>query len=296
MSQVESLERQVQVLRQRLSRLSEASLRINESLEFDTVLQGVLDSARELSDADYGVITLSAHSGDLDHFLASGLTAEQAQGLWAMPGGGEVLAHLSRLPAPMRVPDFSRYTLSLGLPEFRPPAPMGAFLSTPIRHRGESVGNIFLGKGASGREFTSEDQEVLVMFASQAALVIVNARRYRDEQRARNDLEALVNTAPVGVVVFDARTGSPLSFNREAERIVSTLREPDQRPEELLEVVAIRRPSPARCGNSGKTKSSRSSRVRFPGCGKPGITSPLRTFLWPGLKGSAAGLRFCAPT
>ena len=30
----------------RLSRLSRASLRINESLEFDTVLQGVLDSAR----------------------------------------------------------------------------------------------------------------------------------------------------------------------------------------------------------------------------------------------------------
>ena len=35
-------------LRDRLTRLSEASLRINESLDFDTVLQGVLDSARAL--------------------------------------------------------------------------------------------------------------------------------------------------------------------------------------------------------------------------------------------------------
>ena len=48
-------------------------------------------------------------------------------------------------------------------------------------------------------EFTAEDEETLVMFASQAALVIANARRHRDEQRARADLETLVNTTPVGV-------------------------------------------------------------------------------------------------
>ena len=45
------------------------------------------------------------------------------------------------------------------------------------------------------------------MFASQAALVIANARRHRDELRARADLEALIDTSPVGVVVFDARGG-----------------------------------------------------------------------------------------
>ena len=56
------------------------------------------------------------------------------------------------------------------------------------------------------------------MFASQAALVIANARRYRDEQQARNDLETLINTSPVGVVVFDAEAGVPVSFNREARK------------------------------------------------------------------------------
>ena len=48
----------IQALRDRLSRLSEASLRINESLDFDTVLQGVLDSARSLTGARYGAMTL----------------------------------------------------------------------------------------------------------------------------------------------------------------------------------------------------------------------------------------------
>ena len=46
------------MLRERLSRLSGASRRINESLEFDAVLQGVLDSARSLTAARYGVMTL----------------------------------------------------------------------------------------------------------------------------------------------------------------------------------------------------------------------------------------------
>ena len=48
---------EMEALRDRLSRLSEASLRINESLDLDTVLQEVVDSARVLTDSPYGVIT-----------------------------------------------------------------------------------------------------------------------------------------------------------------------------------------------------------------------------------------------
>ncbi len=43
------------VRRDRLSRLSEASLRISESLDMDTVLQEVLDSARSLTNARYSL-------------------------------------------------------------------------------------------------------------------------------------------------------------------------------------------------------------------------------------------------
>ena len=78
-------------------------------------------------------------------------------------------------------------------------------------------------------------------FASQAARVIANARRYREEQHARSDLEALVNTAPIGVAVFDARSGDLESVNREAQRIVSTLQEPGQHAADLLQVMSVRR-------------------------------------------------------
>ena len=48
------LRREHRQLRERLSRLSEASLRINDSLDFDTVLQEVVDSARTLVGSRYG--------------------------------------------------------------------------------------------------------------------------------------------------------------------------------------------------------------------------------------------------
>ena len=104
-------------------------------------------------------------------------------------------------------------------------------------HRGVRVGHVFVGDKDGGGEFTRADEETLVMFASQAALVIANARTHREERRARADLETLVNTSPVGVVVFDARTGGMVSSNREALRIVDGLRDEDQAPEDLLEVV-----------------------------------------------------------
>ena len=44
-------DREIAGLRECLSRLNDASLRINESLDFDTVLQGVFDSARSLTEA-----------------------------------------------------------------------------------------------------------------------------------------------------------------------------------------------------------------------------------------------------
>ena len=103
------------------------------------------------------------------------------------------------------------------------------------------MGNIYLAKQESGDEFTQEDEETLVMFASQAALVIANASRHRSEQQARANLETLIDTSPVGVAVFDARTGAPISFNREAARIVGALQTPGRPPEQLLEVLTFRR-------------------------------------------------------
>ena len=119
--------------------------------------------------------------------------------------------------------------------------PVSSFLAVPIRHQGVNVGNIHLAKEVPGEEFSQEDEETLVMFAAQVALVVANARRHRDERRARADLETLINTSPVGVVVFDLTGEVPVSLNREAARIVEGLTGPDKTTEQLLELMTVRR-------------------------------------------------------
>ena len=234
-------DQQIETPRDLLSRLSEASRRINKSLDLDTVLQEILDSARSLTDARYGVIVILDDTGQAEDFLASGLTDEETQQLFALPEGPKIFEYLTTIPGSLRVPDFVSYLRSQGLPEFRPPTQMSACLGPPIRHRGENVGHIYLAKSKPGQEFTREDEETLVMFASQAALVIANARIYRDEWRARADLETLINTSPVGVVVFDVQTGAPVSFNREARRMMGDLQTPGCPVEQLLDVITVRR-------------------------------------------------------
>ena len=100
MRNAEELERENEALRDRLSRLSQASLRINESLDFDTVLQGVLDSACSLTGARYGVITLLDESGRIQDFVTSGLTPEERQRFVELPEGLMLFEHLSRITEP----------------------------------------------------------------------------------------------------------------------------------------------------------------------------------------------------
>ena len=234
-------DRRLAMLLERQTRLGEATLLINDGLELDAVLQRVLDSARSLTVAHYGVMTTLDESGEIEDFLASGLTQGEAQGLWEMPGGREIFEYVNTMTGPWRVADFAGYARDMGLPEFRPPTPMSSFLTVPILHRGDRVGNIYIARGDPGQEFTQEDEETLVLFAAQAAMVIANARRYRDEQRARTALETLVETSPVGVAVFDARTGGLASFNREASRLMQQLKDTDQPTEQFIETLTIRR-------------------------------------------------------
>ena len=113
------------------------------------------------------------------------------------------------------------------------------------------------------------------MFASQAALVISNARRYRGEQRARADLEGLVSTAPMSVFVFDAATGAVTSLNRDARRLLGDLGLRGKSVHELVAAGTYRRadgrvisqqgPALERMLRSGETVRDEEIIAEFPG-------------------------------
>jgi len=223
---------------ERISALCSAMLRIGATLDLGAVLQEVVDSARELTGARYGIIVTITEAGDVADFVTSGFTPEEKRRFAESPDGPTLFAHLRDIPGPLRLTNLPDYVQELG---FSPELMVSnTLLSIPMRHLGEQVGNFFLSERTDAEAFTAEDEEVMALFASQAAAAVVHARAHRDERHLRTNMEALVETSPVGVAVLDARTGRPWYNNREGWRILGHLFEPDLSPEEAIGMLTCR--------------------------------------------------------
>ena len=225
--------------REHITRLSAAILHIGGSLDVDAVLRAAVEEACALTGAEFGSVVTTGEKGQAPEFVTAGLTSEQQEQLLQWSGGPFLFDRLHDLAAPLRLESLDDYARSIGWPS--DPLLGKSFLGTPMSHRGVHVGSFFLGGKKGGSRFTSSDEEVAVLFASQAAAAIVNAQTHRKERRARTDLEALVETSPVGVVVFDAGSGAVMSANQEARRIVAGLRMPGLTIQELAGVLTCRR-------------------------------------------------------
>ena len=228
-----------EALERRVSELSRAAVRISAILDHDAVLQEVVDGARSLTGARYGLITTVDEAGRPRRFVGSGITAAEHRQLQDWADGPRLFEHLARLGGALSFDDIPGYLRRHGFGAGV--LPYGTGRGTPIDCRGVRVGYLFVVDKEGGGGFTAGDEEVLPLFASHAGTAIANARAFRDEQQARARLDALVDTSPVGVVVLDAGTGGVVSLNREAKRIVEGLRVADRSVEQLIELVTCRR-------------------------------------------------------
>ena len=183
------LKREIEALRARLAGLNEATLRITEDLDLGAVLQGVIDGARSLIGARYGALMIHDRFADVEDLITSGITPEQMEAIKTRTREAGFHGFLNEMKEPLRLRDIADYAKATGSTKTR--LPRMSFLGTPVRHRGERLGNIYLAEKEDGPEFTPEDEETLAVFASHAATAIFNASRYAEEARAKADLEAL---------------------------------------------------------------------------------------------------------
>ena len=132
MNREDDLLQENQTLRDRLSRLSKASVRINESLYFNVVLQEVIDNVRHLTNASYGVIASVNEGGGLDSVLTSGTTEDEHRKLMELPGGTRIFDLFSKIPGPLRVDDYHEFAESAGLAGW---LPMTVFAGLAAAHQ-----------------------------------------------------------------------------------------------------------------------------------------------------------------
>ncbi|MBI4506347.1 MAG: GAF domain-containing protein [Chloroflexi bacterium] len=160
-----------------LKALHEAGLTLASELNLDAVLQRVVDLARELVGARYGALGVFDERGDIIRFLTSGITADERARLGDPPKGRGLLGAVLADGRAVRVDDIARDPRSVGFPLGHPA--MTTLLGMPVVARGRIVGNIYLTDkhGPGGSEpFSPADEELLQLFAAQAAVAIENAR------------------------------------------------------------------------------------------------------------------------
>ena len=237
-TETDRLRRDNEALKRLISRLSEASLHINANLDPTAVLQAVVVHACELTGARYGALLTYDRTGGIQDFITTGMDPNQRELMDTLPKGLGVLGYLNEVEGPVRLSDIATHPSSVGLPPNHPP--MKTFLGISVRHQGNHLGNIYLTEKEGGEDFSPDDEEIITLFAAQAATAISNARRHGEELRISSDLLAFVEIAPVGVTVIDAKTGDILAMNEEAKRIFGDL--PNQDWEEVVPTFTFRRP------------------------------------------------------
>ena len=223
----------------KLLRLNEACLRLSETLELDGVLQVFTDSACDLTGARYGVVALFDNAGGFSHTITSGVEPHQLERMQTPPVGNGLLGYLNETDGALRVADIASHPRSVGLPPDHPA--MTSFLGVQVRHDGQHLGNIYLGEKAYGPEFTQQDEDLLRRFAQHAGAAISNCRKLERELKIKTDLKPLVQIAPVGLVVFDAKTGAILSCNQECQRLAGESGMAATTWDEMLTVLSLRR-------------------------------------------------------
>lgn len=187
---VENHEVEIRRRTEQLAALRTAALALTTELDLAVVLQKVVDLSRELAHAKYGALgVLDQNGAQIQQFITSGISAQERARLGAPPQGHGLLALLITEGVPIRIPEISDHPRSVGFPPNHPP--MHSLLGVPIRSKGKVIGDLYMAdklpdsKGADDGhvEFTQEDQDLLEMFATQAAIAIENAQLYHQTQQ-----------------------------------------------------------------------------------------------------------------
>ena len=165
-------------LEQRLLALHQASLELVQEISLETLLERIGRLACEQVKARYAAVGVIGPSGELESFIPIGMTPDQVKMTGHMPQGLGMIGALMHTHDPIRMADLNDDPRSVGVPRAHPK--MKSFLGVPIYQGNRQLGQIYLTDKLEGKEFTQDDELLIQMLASYAAVAITNARMYKE--------------------------------------------------------------------------------------------------------------------
>ena len=183
----------------RLRTLLDTGIAISSELSLDGVLERIVEAAVALTGARYAALGVIDRTGTaLERFITTGIDEATRAEIGDLPRGRGILGVLIRDAAPLRLHALQDHPRSVGFPPGHPP--MRCFLGVPILLRGVAYGNLYLTEKEGGEDFSEDDEELVSLLASQAAVAIENARLYESATAWSRQLESLneIGNALVG--------------------------------------------------------------------------------------------------
>jgi len=183
---VEEREAEIKRRSDQLTALHSAGIALTTELDLEAVLQKVVELSKDLVGARYGALGVLDEDGKyIQEFITAGITPEQRAALGVPPRGHGLLGALIHEGKPIRIPEIARDPRSVGFPPNHPP--MHSLLGVPVQSKGRIFGDLYMTDKLDPEDpesiFSEEDQQVLEMFATQAAIAIENAQLYRQKQQ-----------------------------------------------------------------------------------------------------------------
>ncbi len=174
-----------------LHRLLDVGRALVSDLDTEAIFKRILQEAGRITGARYVALgVLDAQRQELERFVTAGIDAETRHAIGELPRGRGVLGVLIEDPRPLRLADVRAHLQSYGFPANHPP--MRSFLGVPILIRGQAWGNLYLTEKEGGADFTSADEDAVVVLAQLAATAIETTRLYETSENRRHDAERAV--------------------------------------------------------------------------------------------------------
>lgn len=164
--------------REDLLLLIERASSIVEQVDLQSLLDGTVDAAMELTGAQYGALGVVNDHGRIVEFHHRGVSAHDANRIGDTPVGRGILGDITRLGTVVRVDDISEHPGYSGLPSAHPS--MSSFLGVPVRVRDKAFGNLYVTEKSGG--FSEQDEVIMKALAVVAGAGINSIRMSQELQ------------------------------------------------------------------------------------------------------------------
>jgi two-component system, NarL family, sensor histidine kinase DevS len=171
----------------RLERLLAAGRTLTSELDLESVLGRILETARELTGAEYGALgVLDERRGGLEHFLTAGLAEEDPEEIGDPPRKQGILELLIGRAEPIR---------------------LRGVLGAPTTIRARTWGGLYLIAKQDAEDFDDDDVATIDLLAEWAAVAIDNARLLKETTTRRDDLDRALRTMRTAMEIATAIGG-----------------------------------------------------------------------------------------